>query len=161
MNAIGALDHGGSATAGMGRPKRDGIGQWNVDETSEMRSRDGRYRLVLTLTDRDLPVHGGAWHAAPELIEVENGRSLFALDQYHWNAINSVPWGDSGFQLRLSLIDRDVEPCPILDPAFGRFCLSDGFAGQMWGDETPDRDLRWQFDWAGSNASLAAQCEAG
>ena len=103
MNAIGALDHGGSAAAGMGRPKRDGIGRWSVDETGEMRSRDGRYWLVLTLTDSDLPVHGGAWYAAPELIEVENGRSLFALDRYHWNAINTAYRGvtaafNSGFR---------------------------------------------------------------
>ena len=128
-----------------------------MNETSELLSRDGRYRLVLTLTDRDLPVHGGAWHAAPKLIDVENGRSLFALDRYHWNAITSVPWGDSGFQLRLALIDREVEHYLILEPALGRFCLSDGFAGQMWGDEIPDRGLHWQFDWAGSNAWLEAQ----
>ncbi len=35
-----------------------------MDETRERLSRDGRYRRVLTLTDRDLPMHGGAWYAA-------------------------------------------------------------------------------------------------
>ena len=132
-----------------------------MDDTSEVLSRDGAYRLVLTLTDRDLAMHANAYFEAPELFEVASGRTLFSLDRYQWTSIITLPWGESGFQLRLAKIKDFVEFFLILEPALGRSCLSKGFEGQMWNDEIPDRGLRWQFDWAGINAWLEAQYAAG